>query len=455
MANLASRIVSWLLAAALGTALDRLGRERRASSSRSGPTATAPSRQTSTDRSERARAMRRERERRAARDDARRAARASSSSGGASCPARSPRAAWRAVRLPLARRPARCARRCSRCASSRGAGGGTGRYRLKPFRSDEATPDQVQRFLESLHQIVLRRWWQRLFLGQPSVALEFHAVEGEAGRQLRLALVVRGPAGARRGDRRAPDRLLPRRPPRAGEGRAAAGRGAILRMKKRKPLHQAAARPSSATSGSLVDALCNTMASAGGPVVGPVRPDPDAGGVRPLRALALPRRGARAGIRPRQGGGQGPGHALRGRRPGARGRARGPAPAALLRRDPDRRRHASTSRATVAGTLRGESRAENQLVERHAILRRRLYASRLRAAIGNPLPSWSRGVLSSTELACALAPPVAVPEGDADRALVGPARARAARDAPAAETAPGRSAATSRGPSASTRATSA
>ena len=102
-----------------------------------------------------------------------------------------------------------------------------------PFRSDEATPDQVQRFLESLHQIVLRRWWQRLFLGQPSVALEFHAVEGRAGRRLRLALVCEDRPGLAEAIDGRLCACYRGRAPRAGERGAADGRGAILRMKKR------------------------------------------------------------------------------------------------------------------------------------------------------------------------------------------------------------------------------
>ena len=53
----------------------------------------------------------------------------------------------------------------------------------------------------------------------------------------------------------------------------------------------------------------------------------------------------------------------------------------------------------VAGTLRGESGSENRLVERRTILRRGLYARRIARAVGNPLPSWSRAVLSSSEVA--------------------------------------------------------
>ncbi|HYY20451.1 MAG TPA: hypothetical protein VE780_01105, partial [Thermoleophilaceae bacterium] len=54
---------------------------------------------------------------------------------------------------------------------------------------------------------------------------------------------------------------------------------------------------------------------------------------------------------------------------------------------------------SVAGALRGESVAENRLVERRALARGRLYARRIARAAGNPLPSWSRAVLSSSEVA--------------------------------------------------------
>ena len=55
----------------------------------------------------------------------------------------------------------------------------------------------------------------------------------------------------------------------------------------------------------------------------------------------------------------------------------------------------------LAGTLRGESAAENQLVERYMrpYGSGPLHARWLQRSVGDPLPSWRRGVLSSPELA--------------------------------------------------------
>jgi hypothetical protein len=63
------------------------------------------------------------------------------------------------------------------------------RHWILPYRADEATPEQVRRLIESWHQMTLGRWWERLFLGQPSLALEFHAILDEGGSRVRLMLV--------------------------------------------------------------------------------------------------------------------------------------------------------------------------------------------------------------------------------------------------------------------------
>jgi len=96
-------------------------------------------------------------------------------------------AAWRAVRVPVLlaaggfagllalRVRARLRRRYVR-------------HWLLPYRADEASPDQVRRLIESWHQMTLRRWWQRLLLGQPSIALELHAIPDDGGNRVRLML---------------------------------------------------------------------------------------------------------------------------------------------------------------------------------------------------------------------------------------------------------------------------
>jgi hypothetical protein len=48
------------------------------------------------------------------------------------------------------------------------------RFRVVPYRGDDPTVDGIVGMYEALHKRLLRRWWRRLFNGQPSVALEIH-----------------------------------------------------------------------------------------------------------------------------------------------------------------------------------------------------------------------------------------------------------------------------------------
>ena len=48
------------------------------------------------------------------------------------------------------------------------------RLRVEPYRTDRASAEAVVRMYEALHKRLLQRWWRRLLLGQPSVALEIH-----------------------------------------------------------------------------------------------------------------------------------------------------------------------------------------------------------------------------------------------------------------------------------------
>jgi Replication-relaxation len=48
------------------------------------------------------------------------------------------------------------------------------RLRIDVYRTDHAGPDAVAMMFEALHKRLLRRWWRRVLVGQPSVALEIH-----------------------------------------------------------------------------------------------------------------------------------------------------------------------------------------------------------------------------------------------------------------------------------------
>ena len=86
------------------------------------------------------------------------------------------------------------------------------RVRLIPGRTDEATPDELQRLFEVLHQLVLRRWWR----GSSAQPLP-PAPQDELVKHLEepLQLVRRRLVGAARGS------AVPAAPPAAGAPPAA------------------------------------------------------------------------------------------------------------------------------------------------------------------------------------------------------------------------------------------
>jgi hypothetical protein len=48
------------------------------------------------------------------------------------------------------------------------------RLRVEVYRTDQADAETVATMFDALHKRLLRRWWRRMLLGQPSVALEVH-----------------------------------------------------------------------------------------------------------------------------------------------------------------------------------------------------------------------------------------------------------------------------------------
>jgi hypothetical protein len=56
------------------------------------------------------------------------------------------------------------------------------RLGIEVYRTDSATAEGVIAMFESLHKRLLRRWWRRLLLGQPSLALEIHCGSGGSVR---------------------------------------------------------------------------------------------------------------------------------------------------------------------------------------------------------------------------------------------------------------------------------
>jgi Replication-relaxation len=307
---------------------------------------------------------------------------------------RAPADIWHVARLPLAGLllfglalvPLRWSARRSRSYV---------RLHVLPHRSEQAEPEEVRRMMEAWHQQLLLRWWQRLLRGQPNMALEVGLAPDEEGDLAgRLTIVC-------------PRELVP-----AVEGTLIAcypdsrllqagqlpGVEHVVRLKKRASF-LAALRGLEDQQGNLVDATLNQMDALGETAVVQytLSPTPavfDRFSRRRFGALERSADVARV-YDPSQ--------------PGLRSTVLTQELEGGLRIQhrplffADIRVAACSHRSctAIAGTLRGESGAENRLVVRtmHGIGRASLYLRRLRAGAANPLPGWRRGVLSSTEIA--------------------------------------------------------
>jgi hypothetical protein len=270
------------------------------------------------------------------------------------------------------------------------------RHWLLPYRADEATPDQVRRLIESCHQMTLRRWWQRLLSGQPSLGLELHAIPDEGGNRVRLTLACPDEPGlAEALDGRLvacyrDSRLIEE----DGEPHSV---GQLIRLKKRRSFTIRLETPDRYDQ-SLVDGLVATMSAAGVPctVQYALTPAPASfdrfarwlfrSEERQLEQARVRAEGGDPGVRSEVAQQELEGGLELQHRPLFFADLRVSAPS-----------YATARR--VAGAIRGGSSGENRLVERRIRLRRRLYVQRMTRALANPLPSWSRGVVSSSELA--------------------------------------------------------
>jgi hypothetical protein len=271
------------------------------------------------------------------------------------------------------------------------------RLRLMPGRTDEASPQRVAKLLEVIHQLLLRRWWQRLLDGQPGVALEFTLTAGGVGAEARLSIVLPDDASlirAVRGRLEATYRdvlVIP-------DGELPADLAAVVRLKKRSRFIHALKTPD-AYDEPLADAVLGTMAgmAEASVVQYALVPAPvlfDRVARWRFRAVEVERERARM----RQTGDPG----LRSELVEAElERALHSQHRPLFFADIRVAAHTRAAAQLVARAVRGESAQENRLVERRLHRRGRLglYLRRVREGRPNPLPGIRRGVLSSSELA--------------------------------------------------------
>jgi hypothetical protein len=273
------------------------------------------------------------------------------------------------------------------------------RVRIAPYRTDQATPDAVVAVFDALHRGLLQRWWRRVRIGQPSVALEAHVLTGPGGR-LRAELAVSCPQDKVNAVELAlqcayPNARLERFPAQLARPPY------VLRLKKRAEFITRLRVPDPRESGPpLVDRLLAAMRASGGPCLVQLALTPTPAWFERSAKQQFRRREQRAS--PARTDGE---HRTRGRASEVdAAELRG---ALDVQHRPlffaDLRIVAATRIACedVAAVLRTSS-AENQLVERGTTIRQALlrpYDRRVWRGEGNPLPGYQRCVYASTELA--------------------------------------------------------
>jgi hypothetical protein len=309
---------------------------------------------------------------------------------------RAPGVVWRAVRIPLALGAlvglallmARWADRRSRRYV---------RLTLKPFRAEQVESEEVRRLFEAWHQQLLRRWWRRIPRGQPSIALEVLTAPDRGGElEGRLSLVC--PAeladsveGALLGCYQDSTVARTNEPmPPVAE---------IVRLKKRRSFVHALRNPEEEIDErNPIDPLLNHMAQLGRPAVFQLTLTPTPAVFDRYSRWRF-RAYERASSSLRLIDPSDPGLRSEVLREELKGGMR-------VQHRPlfftDIRVAAASYRdgAGLAGTVRGESGAENRLVERYMRRwgRAPTYLRRLHRAVGNPLPGWRKSVFSSAEL---------------------------------------------------------
>lgn len=267
------------------------------------------------------------------------------------------------------------------------------RLRVVPARADQTDPDRIVRLLGIWHQLLVQRWYTRLFWGQPSIALEVRTVpdaEGDWSGHLSIVCPiqeVKAIEGSLLSCYR--DAKL------VHDDTAPIPHETVFRLKKRQHFVRALRTPDGDRS-SAMDSVLRQMAGSGEPVVLQFALVP-----APLWFDRYSRRRFHHHERSLDGpfGDGGPPR----RSELVSAELQG---ALQVQHRPlfftDIRVGAETSAActAIAGVVRGEAVGENHLVVRHMHpwARGPLYLRRLHAGTGNPIPSWRRGVLSSTEL---------------------------------------------------------
>jgi hypothetical protein len=266
------------------------------------------------------------------------------------------------------------------------------RMSVQPYRTDRASAETLVAMYAALHKRVLRRWWRRVLLGQPSVALEIHHGPHAWFALSCPAAVLKLVEAALRGAygncvlARVPEELA--MPP------------VMLRLKKQSGFIRRAKTLDrfEQDRNPPVNRLLTTMAANGGQATVQLALTPAPALFERFAAHEFRRREAELSRRRRQ-------------YPQVRDRS--------LLTDAELRgglevqhrplfftelrvlAHSREACEQIASELRAES-AENRLVERGTALRHGvlcLYRRRVQRGEGNPIPCFHKGVFAATELA--------------------------------------------------------
>ncbi len=273
------------------------------------------------------------------------------------------------------------------------------RLRVDAYRTDRASAEAVVAMFEVLHKRLLRRWWRRLFLGQPAVALEVHHTCSEHDLPHSVWLAVTCPEGLERMVEAALQTAYPNCRTRSAHHLLGAP-PVVLRLKKHAEFIKRVKTIDhfERDREPPVNRLMTVMGASGEPAFVQMTMTP---------TPALFERFAKHLYKRHEA------HLSRERREHLLVRDRSMVEDAELRgalevqHRPlffvDLRVVASNRDVCerIASELRAEG-AENRLVERGTAVRHGLlglYGRRVQRGEGNPLPSFHKGVLASTELA--------------------------------------------------------
>src|SRR4051794_28689051 len=273
------------------------------------------------------------------------------------------------------------------------------RYAIAPYRTDDATPEQVLALFQDWHQQIHQRLHRRLLFGQPYLALEEHAQPADGGADMAMTIVCPQQFVAALDGRLAatyPNSRIGHAFTRAFEPLELniSWRHAIVRLRKRRGFTATVKTDTRAFDQSVIEAELAAMAACGHPmtvqkVLTPIFPAFE----RVARWLYL-RRERRVGRRDA-------GSPLGAASPLAQAEMRAALDAQNQLLFWFEARVVSSDHGAcrmVAGAIAGR-RQENMLRQRNTSFSRALHRRRVALARPEAIPSWRHGVISAAEAA--------------------------------------------------------